>query len=85
MGRKKPENIRMTYLENFAKSNNKYWDVTIKIPDEQQKAHQISDTSIGRIVLIYGKLVANGTGVCFDDLGWGEFALLPQQYENLLM
>ncbi|WP_320837405.1 hypothetical protein [Zhongshania sp.] len=78
---KKPDNIRMTYLRN---NQQRVKDFCIKLQDRHQKSHGITDASIGRIVIVYGKISDNGTGLCFQNLGWGEFALLPRIYEGLL-
>lgn len=78
---KRPDNIRMTYLKN---NRREVQDFCIKLQDRHQKSHGITDTSVGRAVIVYGKVSANGTGLCFKNLGWGEFALLPRKYEDLL-
>lgn len=78
----RPDNIRMTYFEN-----NQYGvqDFCLKQKDLDQKSHGITDSSIGRTVLVYGVVSENGTGLCFKNLGWGEFALLPIKYAKLLL
>ncbi|MFL1916940.1 hypothetical protein ACJW8B_16315 [Plesiomonas shigelloides] len=78
---KKPTNIRMTYLENTALGVS---DFCIKMQDQEQKAHGIDDNSVGRTVIIYGVISDNGTGLCFKNLGWGEFSLLPEKYNSYL-
>jgi len=77
----RPDNIRMTYLKN---NQSGVQDFCLKLKDKYQKSHGITDSSVGRILVVYGKVSDNGTGLCFKGLGWGEFALLPQKYENLL-
>lgn len=77
----RPDNIRMTYLKN---NQSGAQDFCLKLKDKYQKSHGITDSSVGRILVVYGKVSDNGTGLCFKGLGWGEFALLPQKYENLL-
>ena len=75
------KNIRMTELkygnENFA-------DFYLKLTDDTQKEKGIDDNSKDRVVVMYGKVTVNGIGLCIEGLGWGEFALLPRKYENLL-
>ena len=78
---KKPTNFRMTYLENNAEA---VWDFCLKSQDKDQKAHGIDDNSVGRILIVYGTVKQNGTGLCFQGLGWGEFSLLPEKYNHLL-
>lgn len=78
---KRPDNIRMTYLKNDQMG---IQDFCIKLQDRHQKSHGITDASVGRTVIVYGKVCDNGTGLCFKNLGWGEFALLPQKYDELL-
>lgn len=78
---KKPTNIRMTYLENEAEG---VGDFCLKSQDQEQKAHGITDDSVGRIIIFYGVVKDNGIGLCFQGLGWGEYALLPEKYNYLL-
>lgn len=79
---KRPDNIRMTCLKNDQMG---VQDFCIKLQDRHQKSHGITDASVGRTVIVYGKVSDNGTGLCFKNLGWGEFALLPQKYNGLLV
>lgn len=78
---KRPTNIRMTYLESDAED---VGDFCLKMQDQDQKAHGIDDNSVGRILIVHGSVRGNGTGLCFQDLGWGEFSLLPTKYNHLL-
>lgn len=78
---KTPQNIRMTKLEY---SNPNFADFYLKVTDERQKGKGIDDNSTGRVVLMYGKVNQSGAGLCIENIGWGEFALLPQQYESLI-
>lgn len=39
----------------------------------------------GRIVLAYGVVREKGLGLAFDRVRWGEFALLPERYNDLLL
>jgi len=76
---KRPTNFRMTYLQTDVVG-----DFCLKSQDKDQKAHGITDDSIGRILIVYGSVQENGTGLCFQGLGWGEFGLLPEKYNHLL-
>lgn len=78
---KTPRNIRMTKIKY---SHPAFADFYLKLPDENQQEKGIGDNSVSRIVLMYGKITTNGAGLCIENLGWGEFALLPQSYESLL-
>ena len=78
---KTPKNIRMTKL-SFRHKN--YADFYFKQTDEDQQEKGISGESKGRVILIYGVITESGAGLCLENLGWGEFALLPQKYEKLL-
>lgn len=78
---KTPQNIRMTKLKF---NNADFADFYLKLSDEKQQEKGISDNSAGRIVLMYSKVTTNGVGLCIENLGWGEFALLPEKYEQLL-
>lgn len=77
---KTPQNIRMTRLSKHAG----VVDFYLKLIDEKQKEKGIDDNSKSRVVLMYGKVTSNGVGLCIENPGWGEFALLPVKYENLL-
>lgn len=59
-------------------------DFCLKLGDNKQAEKGIDGNSIGRVVLMYGAVTTNGTGLCISDLGWGEFAVLPEKYEHLL-
>lgn len=76
---KKPTNIRMTFLHTDVAG-----DFCLKSQDKDQKAHGIIDESVGRILIVYATVQINGSGLCFQDLGWGEFSLLPEKYNHLL-
>jgi len=78
---KRPDNYRMTYLSN---SQAGVADFCLKLRHREQESHGIGDKSIGRIVIAYGVVKENGVGLCFNKLGWGEFALLPEKYGDLL-
>lgn len=72
--------IRMTRLHHHPGGP----DFTLKLQDHKQREKGIDDESLGRIVLFWGAIVSNGTGLAVERLSWGEFALLPQKYESLL-
>ena len=78
---KTPQNIRMTKLKF---NSTDFADFYLKLSDEKQQEKGINDNSAGKIVLMYGKVTTNGVGLCIENLGWGEFALLPEKYEQLL-
>ncbi len=78
---KTPQNIRMTKLKY---KNPNYIDFCLKLVDEKQQEKGIDDNSIGRVVLMYGKVTKNGRGLCIENIGWGEFALLPERHGPLL-
>lgn len=78
---KTPKNIRMTKLSYNTKEFNDFY---FKLQDEKQREKGIDDNSQDRIVLMYGKVTENGSGLCIEHVGWGEFALLPKKYEHLL-
>lgn len=77
----KPENIRMTELY----CHDSVVDFFLKAKDKTSQGKGINDNSIGRVVLIFGKVSLNGIGLCLERLKWGEFALLPEKYNNLLI
>lgn len=79
---KTPKNIRMTKLSY---KTNEFNDFYFKLQDEKQREKGIDDNAEDRIVLIYGKVTENGSGLCIEHVGWGEFALLPKKYEQLLV
>ncbi len=81
-GGNKPENIRLTMFEY--KENKHCRDFCLKVTNQDSKAHGIDDASEGKIILMYGKVTANGIGLCIERLGWGEFSVLPNEYAYLL-
>lgn len=78
---KTPKNIRMTKLKF---STRDFSDFYFKLQDKEQREKGIDDNSEGRILLMYGKVTENGSGLAIENVGWGEFALLPQKYEQHL-
>lgn len=76
----KPENIRMTELHCHSNIH----DFFLKVTDRISQEKGINDNSKGRVVLMFGKVSWSGIGLCVKQLSWGEFALLPEKYDNLL-
>ncbi len=76
----KPTNLRMTELA----CHRGVKDFYVKVVDRMQTQKGISEQSRGRFVLFWGSIGVSGIGLCVEDLAWGEFALLPQMYEQLL-
>ncbi|MNV91583.1 hypothetical protein D3C71_1860890 [compost metagenome] len=60
-------------------------DFTVKLPDGFCRDKGINDDSTGRIVMFYGGITTNGRGLAVDKLAWGEIALVPGKYNDLLM
>ncbi len=77
----KPTNIRMTRLQPHPDVA----DFTIKVQAWKQEEKGITDESTGRVVLFWGKITANGIGLAASGLQWGEFALLPEKHQKLLI
>lgn len=75
-------NIRQTMFEYNRSSECE--DFCLKVTDLQSSEHGITDDSNGKIVLMYGIVEKSGIGLCIRNLGWGEFATLPEQYNHLL-
>ena len=77
----KPTNIRMTEL----KCHKNIRDFFLKDIDRVSTKKGITDNSHGRIVVIYGRVTKNGIGLGIENLRWGEYALLPEKYNSLLV
>lgn len=75
-----PYNIRMTKLINHPAVHDFY----LKATEEISGRKGINNQSAGRIMIMYGKITQNGIGLAIERLKWGEFALLPIQYNHLL-
>jgi hypothetical protein len=60
-------------------------DFTVKYPDGDCRTKGINDDSTGRIVMFYGVITTNGRGLGVERLAWGEIALVPGKYNDLLM
>ncbi len=70
----------MTYIDKSSSVK----DFCIKTPHWLQHEHGIGKDTEGRYVLIYGKVTESGLGLCFENLGWGELALVPEKYNYLI-
>lgn len=77
----KPENIRMTKL----RCHEDIHDFYLKATEEISQDKGIDDNSKDRIVLMFGTVSRSGIGLCIEKLKWGEFALLPEKYNSLLI
>lgn len=77
----KPTNIRMTKM----KCHSSVKDFYLKDLDRNQTEKGIADDSMGRIVLMWGAITKNGIGLCIERPEWGEYALLPAKYNQLLL
>lgn len=73
--------IRMTKIS--WKISGEYLDFYFKQNNKDSKDHGINDNSRGRIILMYGKVERNGLGLCLNNVGWGEFSILPEKYNYL--
>ena len=82
MGAGGPNNIQMTRLEYANDSG--YQDFTLKMSIQDSQEHGITENAVGRVVMMYGSVSKNGSGLAISDLGWGEFALLPAKYDSVL-
>lgn len=82
MGTGGPNNIQMTRLEYVNDSG--YQDFTLKMSIQDSQEHGITENAVGRVVMMYGSVSKNGSGLAISDLGWGEFALLPSKYDSVL-
>lgn len=80
-GQKKDHNIRMTEL--FCHSS--IADFNLKDTKINQKEHGIDDNSLGRIVIFWGVIIKSGIGLAINQPKWGEYALLPEKYNQLLL
>lgn len=81
MGKGLDHNMRMTRI----RCSEVVQDFTLKTLEGVSKEKGLADNSVGRIVLAYGRIVTNGMGLCIENIGWGEFDLLPQKYEKHLI
>jgi hypothetical protein len=60
-------------------------DFTIKLPNGFCRDKGITDDSVGRIVMFYGTIKTSGIGLSATKLAWGEIALVPFKYNDLLI
>ncbi|ELI8124638.1 hypothetical protein [Yersinia enterocolitica] len=74
--------IRMTKLA--WEYNKNYADFYFKQKNKDAQEKHINEDCRGRYILMYGTVERSGIGLCLSDLGWGEFALLPEKYNYLL-
>lgn len=74
-------NIRMTRLE----CDPAIGDFTVKLQDGFCRDKGINDDSTGRIVMFYGVITKSGGGLAVDKAAWGEIALVPRKYNDLLI
>lgn len=75
------DNIRMTRLVCHPDVKDFY----LKLPNGFCRDKGITDGSTGRIVMFFGEIVASGIGLATTGLAWGEVALVPAKYNDLLM
>jgi hypothetical protein len=77
---KSDQNLRMTYFACHANVH----DFCLKATISEQREKGIDDDVVQRFVLIWGVVTESGIGLCINRPKWGEYALLPTQYERLL-
>ncbi|WP_313139655.1 hypothetical protein [Stenotrophomonas sp.] len=75
-----PHHLRMTKLE----CGSQIVDFYLKQNNASQESKGIGTDKVGRYVLFWSGITANGIGYCAEQLGWGEFALVPDLYTRLL-
>ena len=73
--------VRMTRLGHHESAP----DFTLKAPEWMCREKGITNESVGRIVMVYGRITVNGVGLAISKPAWGEFALLPKKYNDLLI
>jgi hypothetical protein len=73
-------NMRMTELAGAPSVRDFY----LKEEHGISSSKGINDKTRERYVLMWGEIGENGIGLCIEGLNWGEFALLPAQYNHLL-
>lgn len=73
--------IRMTRLI----CNSAVKDFYLKLPNGFCRDKGITNDSKGRIVMFFGTITSSGIGLATTGLVWGEIALGPQKYNELLM
>jgi len=60
-------------------------DFYVKLPNGFCREKGITDDSKGRIIMFFGTIVESGIGLAATDLAWGEIALVPAKYNELLI
>lgn len=60
-------------------------DFCFKVIDADAQEKGIRDDTKDRILIMYGAVIESGIGLAIEKLGWGEYALLPQKYNKLLL
>lgn len=65
--------------------NSSVVDFHLKATKGEQKEHGIDDNSLGRIIIFWGVITESGIGLAIDHPEWGEYALLPEKYNQLLL
>ena len=73
--------IRMTRLI----CNSAVKDFYLKLPNGFCRDKGITNDSEGRIVMFFGTITRSGIGLATTGLVWGEIALVPKKYNELLM
>lgn len=73
--------IRMTRLI----CNSGVKDFYLKLPNGFCRDKGITNDSEGRIVMFFGTITMSGIGLAATNLAWGEIALVPKKYNELLM
>lgn len=76
----KPTNLRLTWFKHHPQVK----DLCLKDVDATQLSKGINDESRDRVVVFWGKITESGIGLCINRPGWGEYALLPSKYNDLL-
>ncbi|RBK14378.1 hypothetical protein BRN96_13675, partial [Xanthomonas oryzae pv. oryzae] len=75
-----PSHLRMTKLQ----ASGRIVDFYLKQNNAAQEGKGIGADKVGRYVLFWSAITSNGVGYCAEQLGWGEFALVPEPYTRLL-
>ncbi|WP_256967457.1 hypothetical protein [Xanthomonas oryzae] len=75
-----PSHLRMTKLQ----ASGRIVDFYLKQNNAAQEGKGIGADKVGRYVLFWSAITRNGVGYCAEQLGWGEFALVPEPYTRLL-
>lgn len=76
-------NIVMIWL-NYPRNKNGHADFCIKTTHPLIAEYGINDDHVGRYLLFYGKIQNNGVGLCVFKPTYGEIAVLPQNYNEII-